>query len=273
MQERSQKLFSRRDFLFLAASLPLLSCQKLESVLNDIEYADALRYYPELKNYQLIEKGSFTTKNNKKTNWFNLSQANFNPQIAKRIYEIFEQLADTQLQVSSLTRGQKDAFVAKPRQKTERILFLVPEGAPAPTWSGEAPPGSAAHLAATTGLLTQEPYTITFVRIFESAKNLPPSSVFTNIESNTNLAFNVEVCQSAIHMQPVDPTRSPNVLVQEFTCNSLGAAFTLKQMGINYGEYQAWARRVTSMPVMLLSEEQYNGIQLVGLAIKPTRVK
>lgn len=229
-------------------------------------YPEIGAYYPTLENYPLLSNGEFSTGWTH-TKWFNFSRMNFNPTLARDTFKFFEDLAKSQKLISYPYRNQSIPFYLSPRLRTERVLFLIPQEAIPPAWP------DAAYTATTTGQFTNGPY-VTFVRIPNTEKDIPASKVFTTVEIAANKFFAVESCQSSLQVSSLD-TKMAN-LGQEIVCNSLGAAFVLKQKGLNFASYNSWAKDVLirkdptspSFPLYTLNEADYAEMPTVDTAIK-----
>lgn len=223
-------------------------------------------YYPELKNYQVLSKGEFTTSRTR-TKWFNLSAMDFDPQTAITTFTFFESLGKRQEPINYLFSNQNIPFWLDQRPKTERVIFLIPQDAPIPNWD------YVFSRATTTDRFTNGPY-VTFVRVPTTEKDLTPSLMFTTPALAVNKAFSIEACQSSLMISSLTTTVAN--LGQEIVCNSYGPAFTLKQTGLTFDKYQSWAKDVLisqdpqspSYPLYVLSEQEYNQIPKVGQIFK-----
>lgn len=247
---------------------PLNSSHKISTPITEpvIKYPEIRAYYPSLEDYPLLSNGEFSTDRTH-TKWFNFSRMNFDPALAQDTFKFFEDLAKSQKLISYPYRNQSVPFYLSPRPRTERVLFLIPQEALPPTWPDPA------YTASTTGQFTNGPY-VTFVRIPNTERDIPASKVFTTAEIAANKSFAVEACQSSLQVSSLD-TEMAN-LGQEIVCNSLGAAFTLKQKGLAFASYNPWAKDVLirkdpdspSFPLYALNEADYADIPAVDFAIK-----
>lgn len=258
--------FSRHSFIRGAAITTLVV---LAEIFKPWELfalpAEINQYYPDLKGEKLHSNGEFyTTRTN--TKWFNFTGRNFDQNFAKATFEFFENLAKSQKILEYKWGGQSIPIAIAEKPRTQRVFFVIPEKAPIPTWP------DAAKDASTTGVFENSPY-ISFGRVHDREEGLPPSLVFTTIETAFNQAFSVESCQSSILVSSLS-TEMAN-LAQEIFCNSYGSAFTLKQMGTSYDKYSIWAKDVLirknpqspSYPLYILSEQEYGEIPTIGLIL------
>lgn len=231
-----------------------------------IKYQEVKLYYPQIKDYPVFNHGEFTTGNTH-TKWFNLTRADFNPQLATIVFKFFEDLGQGQKLINYSYDQRSVPFALDRKPRTERVVFLVPQTAPSPGWP------DIAHNATTTGRFTDGPY-VTFVRVLNTKKDLPPSQVFTSAELAANKAFAVEACQSSLRIFSLTPEVA-HLVGQEIICNSWGIAFTLKQNGMPFEDYQTWAKDTQirkdpnspSFSVYVLNENEYAGIPTVGVVI------
>lgn len=230
-----------------------------------VEYPEVKLYYPELKDYEILANGKFSTDKTI-TRWLNFSSAQFNSEIAVEAVKFFESLTKTERQIDYKFGNQSIPFFLGSRPRAERVIFLVPQQAPVPSW-----PDVTAN-ASTTGIFEGGPY-VTFVRMHNAEKKLPPSLVFITIDSAASKAFAVEACQSSVGVLSLSPEIAH--LGQEIVCNSYGAAFTLKQLSMPYDQYETWAKSVLitkdpqspSYPIYVLLEKEYSAIPNVGMVI------
>lgn len=234
-------------------------------VESAVSYPEIDLYYPQLRNYQEFGHGEFNTGYTS-TKWFNFSRMNFDPDLATATFKFFEDLGRSQRLIGYPYGQQSIPFFLNERPRTERVLYLIPQETPPPNWP------DIAYTASTTGQFTDGPYT-TFVRIFNTDNDIPPSFVFTTAELSANKAFAVEACQSSLQVLSLTPDTAG--LGQEIICNSWGPAFTLRQMRIGFRDYTTWAKDVLirkdpfspSYPLYVLNENEYDEIPVVGMAI------
>ncbi len=222
-------------------------------------------YYPELRSLLLYSSGELHTQ--KTTKWLNFTKRNFNPSIAQATFSFFEKLANTQRIIEYGIGDQSIPYLLNQRPRNQRVFFIIPENAPAPSWQ------DVAYEASTTGVFENGPYA-SMARVHNSKDSIPPSRAFTTVETSFNKTFSTEACQSSVQVSSVSPEAA--ALGQEIVCNSYGAAFTIKQIEVPYKYYRAWALDVKisrdpsspSFPLYVLSEQEYGEIPLVDLVIR-----
>lgn len=229
-------------------------------------YPEIGLYYPSLTNFAVRETGQTNTERSS-TKWLNLSSANFDSSIASKAIDYFENLARSRKDFIYQFSGQSIPLVPDVKPRTNRVIFLISQQAPNPDWP------DAAYTAATTGFFKDSPY-VSFVRVYDVQQDIPQSKVFTTTEKEANKALAVELCQSIISLRSIT-TEMAN-LGQEIFCNSWGAAFTLRQYGLNYNQYTQWATAISispnpkspSYPLYVLTKSDYEQIPNIGPIIK-----
>lgn len=253
---------NRRQLLSL---LPLF----LASCLEQRTPSEVKEFYPELEGYKLRNRGKIKTPFSQ-SEYLNFTSANFNPEIAEEIITYFESIARKNWLIQYHLNNNSTPFLLQNKPGNQRLIFIVPESAPAPKWRDLSRVGT----ATTTGMLERRPH-ITFVRAVDTEDNLPPSLVFNTPVAASSKAFSVEACQSSISVSSINPDIAN--FGQEIICNSLGEAFSLKQQEFPYERYKNWAQEVlirknpnsSSYPLYVLREEEYSQIPTIGHAIIP----
>lgn len=260
---------TRRSFLIasgaIAASGVLGACG-MGSVRPPAEVA---KYYPELTGLPVKKEGTVQTALTY-TKWFNLANVEINPEQMKTTFSYFEELAKKQWLISYSLNGQDLPFILLPRPQTQRVIFFDPEKAANPNWQGILPHTD----AATTGKFDNN--IVTFVRVFDSDKNIPPSLAFTDREKAANKVFFIEACQSSFAVRSVSPDVA--TLGQEIIANSLGTAFAIRQMNIPYGNYARWAKDVVIssdlsdprnplLPLYVMRQQDFESMPTIGQVI------
>lgn len=249
---------SRREFLRLSIlALSTASCSGSEAKIK--------AYYPELKDYHVKEQGQTKTPFGTTTSYYNLSDLRINPPVMEINLTYFENLAQKGWLINYKIDNNLIPFQLDTKPRNERVIFIVPEDAPSPNWAGIGINTN----AATTGKFINKP-SISFIRIFNSSENLPPGSAFNNPIKDANRSFSIEACQSSIQVLSVTPEIAH--LGQEIMCNSLGAAFALRQQEVPYSIYEKWAEKTgirqspssPIFPLYVMTEDQYGEIPILG---------
>lgn len=155
------------------------------------------------------------------------------------------------------------------RPKTGQIVYLIPWNTPYPTWQDSKNGPSNAETNHTFSFGTE----LSFVKIPNSSSDIPPSQVFKTTESVANAFFVTEICQAALDVTSTIPifTEEGN----EIICNSMGRTYVVRQLGMSYENYAAWAKTVkfrkneTSplFPMLILSKQDYENIPLGDLPL------
>lgn len=231
------------------------------------KYPEIGLYYPSLTTFKILETGQVNTERGS-TKWLNLSSANFDPALASRVIDYFEKLAGKRDILIYRFSGHSMPLLLDLKPRTNRVIFLIPPQAPTPDWQPDV-----SWTASTTGIFKSGPY-VSVVRVYNKQQDIPQSKVFTTIDKAANKALAVEICQSTIQVSS-STTEMAN-LGQELFCNSWGAAFTLKQYGLTYDQYNRWARdtkisanpQSPSYPLYVVTESDYQQIPKIGEIIK-----
>lgn len=194
---------------------------------------ESLRYYPELKNFDIKANGAFKTTD-RTVHWFNYSDYTFHPSEAAKIFSFNEQMAPV---LEGYVKINTDAINYKAKlnsySKTS-ILYILAKDMPNPAGVPVMGAGLTRHstINLPTLVITRE-YTPEQLEIDELLR-LATSGKPT-VESGLNSAFFAEAFNSSIIT--VTPKGDTNAIVQEILCNSMTAGFDFSQNNKSYGQY------------------------------------
>lgn len=183
------------------------------------------KYYPELMNKDPYEVGAFKTDQGASVTWLNYTDGKFNPKSAQKMFSYFYNFIPPEFAKSKTTisyDGKDEDVYYTPRSiKNERVIFIVPENIPFPRFAEQLETlGVTAYYGEAV---------ISYIKIVNFGNKL-----FSREDWST-VVLATETCQQGVEITSTNPELAQ--LAQEIYCNSLGEAYTAKQMGLSYEEY------------------------------------
>lgn len=202
--------------------------------------------YPELNNFPLKELGEFRT-NTGRVRWLNFADLGFKPQLAEEIFRHFEEWPTRFPSIKFELQGQTTTATLTRRPTRDRILYLIPENAPVPSWWGN----NLSHDAGTKvfGYASGDQEAVTIVRVFNPIESFSNDEINKAIEADSHHLLVTEACQSSLRL---DALNIDYRQLQEMFCNSVGLAAFMRLHGYSYELYT----RLASLTPMIVPNNQ-----------------
>ena len=185
-------------------------------------------YYPELMDKDPFEVGTFKTDQGTSVTWLNYTDGKFNPESAQKMFSFFYDFVPPEFAASKTTisyNGKDEDIYYGPREaKKERIIFIVPENMPFPQ--------NIERLKALGVTSFGEKAVISYIKAVGFGDKLYSRNDWAT------MVFATETCQEGVEIRSTNPELAQ--LTQEVYCNSLGDAYTARQMNLSYEEYKAY---------------------------------
>ena len=186
------------------------------------------------------------------------------------VYSYFDSLtqAGGTINMRDIGTGKVTTLSAGPRQATKRILFVIDQDTPKPTWSPKD-----VNLAATTFEFPR--HTVGYARVLRTLK--PADVLFADNRLNSAMNFVTEVCQSLVQVSAAGPqaTNLPR-FAQEQICNGSAFGYVNRQRPgeNNYSQYEKlFPQQVSiggpSFDLVELEPDRFNSIPVSGLPMPP----
>lgn len=255
MERLSRRSAVRLGSLFLAFSYS--GCGQNLSIPNQCELAslsnkpsETVRYcYPEIAGREPQTFGKLKSTRGL-YEWFNYSQIQFNPDGAARMISYFENLAQDKSEYSYILGKEMIRFSLKPTLNFAQLILIVDKQSSNPRRSGY---GNNTLLV----VIPQEESDFIYSKFLKTKGGVL-------IKDFATLA-----CTSSIDVKPTDSKWDG--LIDRIVATSWGHAFAIRQQGIPYVDYSAWAAVVrigsdptkATYPQFLISQERYDSIPLV----------
>lgn len=188
------------------------------------------RYYPELSPITITGRGSFRTSNNGRIRWLNTSYLRFNEENAKRLFNYYENIAQTGgISHSFDYLGQRVEYFVTPFPDTqEAVMFIVGADEPLPSW------GQGDYQGVTD--LRQVPPNISVIRTLPI--NILPVEDQAILKNNAGLTLRTFAAEAAnLSFVVRDRQGTPYRLGQETFINSLSRFVAARIMGATYEDY------------------------------------
>lgn len=216
-------------------------------------------FYPEAKGVSPHQTGLFQTGRGIRVNYFNFVPLKFNPEASKRLYTLYEQIAEGRSRNSYKIGDKVSHFQAVPlKNKNDIGLFIIPEDLPQPSWAPSDMPGVTLLRAGDL------PHLSRIVLYEEGSLELEAKRRFGDNLHYANLTLDVEACQASIFVRGQNSDH--DVLGQEFFCNTVGTAVAHRQRALPHSIYklavQGYSIRIPPgvVSIATLDEKEYFSI-------------
>lgn len=256
MERLSRRGAVRIGSLFLAISSS--GCGQNLSIPNQCELAslsnkpsEIVRYcYPEIAGREPQSFGRLKSTRGV-YEWFNYSPMQFNPESAARMIRYFEDLAQDRGEYSYILAKEIIRFSLKPALNFPQLILIVDKQQSSPRKSGYG--------------------NNTLLVVIPQQENDFMYSKFLRTKEGVLIKdFATLSCTSSIDVKPTDSRWDG--LIDRIVATSWGHAFAIKQQGVPYADYSAWAAVVrigsdptkAAYPQFLISKERYDSIPMVG---------
>ena len=218
-------------------------------------FQDVMIDYLEMKDKIVRQHGTITTPQ-KNVNYYNFTDKEFDPEEAKKVYLLAEQLKTEDVLIKFRLNGVDAPIQVDNPVKTLR-LFIVDHDAPPTHEAGHALDDYGGY----TGLLKSDnSFAYTVIRSFPDNK-LPAgeSAFYKSGSAFANSTLFTEACQASARAS------LPGTDVQETFCNSFGRMLDYVAKGMPFDQYRQVMKTNNhgivngqSVPLVPLSEEFYN---------------
>lgn len=257
----------------LAITTPVVPRE--DSALTQQFPAEIHKYYPQLEATGLMPRAVYSIPvpySKIPTLVYNFSDAQFNPESARVMYDFFEEIASSPASIIlsnyKIEEQDRDLVLTPRAGLQQRMTVIVPKNIPLPTGR------------------TRVPNVVPAGTYVDYANN----KAFSYVESesgdqnyfNTTIAFATESCQQTIEVTVRDAQGREvsgdleRLIAQEAVCNSFGTAVAAAEMGLTYVQYLVLTKEPltnipgtnNSYPHIQISQDDYNAIPKTGSIVR-----